>query len=77
MPDPIGFEQHDHATCIREGLTAVDASFSLPGGGVLPGVTASFGVTSMEPGLSMAGLVNRCDEALYRAKSAGRNRVSD
>ena len=25
MPDPIGFEQHDHANCIREGLTTVDA----------------------------------------------------
>lgn len=49
----------------------------LPGGGELPGVTASFGITEMEPGLSMAALINRCDEALYRAKGAGRNRVSE
>lgn len=38
-------------------------------------VTASFGVALALPGLPAAGALKRADEALYRAKEAGRNRV--
>ena len=38
-------------------------------------VTASFGVAAAEPTTTMSELVEAADEALYRAKRAGKNRV--
>jgi len=38
-------------------------------------VTASFGVTEYVPGESKDTLLKRVDDALYRAKALGRNRV--
>jgi diguanylate cyclase (GGDEF)-like protein len=38
-------------------------------------VTASFGVASSDSALTLAELVDEADEALYRAKRAGKNRV--
>jgi len=38
-------------------------------------VTSSFGVTTLVPGEDFDALVKRADEALYLAKSGGRNRV--
>ena len=38
-------------------------------------VTASFGVAELLPNASVKSSVGRCDEALYAAKAAGRNRV--
>lgn len=38
-------------------------------------ITASFGVAPYHPGDSLASWVKRADEALYKAKQAGRNRV--
>lgn len=39
-------------------------------------VTASLGVASLKPRESAEQLLHRADEALYRAKAAGRNRVA-
>jgi len=38
-------------------------------------VTASFGVTTLEPDDTVMSLFKRADNALYRAKDSGRNRV--
>jgi diguanylate cyclase (GGDEF)-like protein len=38
-------------------------------------VSASFGVTAVRPGDTLAEIIQRADEALYRAKTEGRNRV--
>ena len=38
-------------------------------------VTASFGVVTMEPGMTRADLLREVDRRLYAAKDAGRNRV--
>lgn len=38
-------------------------------------VTASFGVTTVRPGDTLSQVVQRADDALYQAKSGGRNRV--
>jgi len=50
-------------------------SHVLAGEHPLPHVTASFGVASLLPGQDDLGLIATADAALYRAKSAGRNRV--
>lgn len=39
-------------------------------------VTASIGVATMTPGLSLERLEDRADQAMYEAKRAGRNRVA-
>lgn len=41
----------------------------------LPAVTASFGVTKYEPGMSARELMQKADKFLYEAKTKGRNRV--
>jgi two-component system cell cycle response regulator len=38
-------------------------------------ITASFGVAQFEKGDTQESIYNKCDKALYRAKSNGRNRV--
>jgi two-component system cell cycle response regulator len=38
-------------------------------------LTASFGVTQVKEGDGPKDMIDRADKALYRAKSAGRNRV--
>lgn len=57
---------------LAEKLRARLESTPLPPVGV---VTASFGVAELHPGEGIEALLHRADEALYRAKSSGRNRV--
>jgi len=41
-----------------------------------PAVTVSIGVAAAAPGDTVERLIGRADDALYRAKAAGRNRVA-
>lgn len=62
------------ATALAERLRArLQAQQALPAGE--PPVTASFGLAAWRGGESAADLVRRADQALYRAKNNGRNRV--
>lgn len=67
----------DAASSFAERLRTVIAGLHISTdlGGAF-GVTASMGLaTSNAWGLELAGLLSRADQALYRAKAAGRNRV--
>ncbi|MDQ3260445.1 MAG: GGDEF domain-containing protein [Pseudomonadota bacterium] len=46
-------------------------------GKLLPTVSVSLGVAAMQPGQSLDSLLSAADSALYRAKTNGRNCVSD
>ncbi len=56
---------------LRQSLNSVNFSESSLG----LRVTASFGVATSRDGDSVQDIVKRCDQALYRAKSQGRDRV--
>ncbi|WP_457568709.1 diguanylate cyclase [Desulfurobacterium sp.] len=53
-----------------------DMVIEVPGGKKVK-VTVSLGVAQREPGESLEEVIKKADEALYRAKESGRNRVSD
>lgn len=57
---------------LRERIAALEVIYE----GYTLGVTASFGVSTMRPGDGWNDLLRRADRGLYRAKQAGRNRVS-
>lgn len=58
--------------CQRIRETVVFDDMRLP----LPHITGSFGIATLEPGLSDNDLVEAADAALYRAKEAGRDTIS-
>jgi diguanylate cyclase (GGDEF)-like protein len=58
---------------VREGL-AGRARVAAPGGVAL-GVTASFGLALLDPDVSVEDAIERADQALLLAKTAGRNRA--
>jgi diguanylate cyclase (GGDEF)-like protein len=71
----LPYAQSDSArTCIERLRTAVHAQPFRTSAGVLP-ITFSAGIAHFRTGESIAAMLNRADEALYRAKSAGRDRA--
>ena len=61
------------AASLAEKLRSIMASTHL---GPREPITASFGVAELTPDDTVETLLQRADEALYRAKQSGRNRVS-
>ena len=70
MPECVMDEASDVAERIRLQLQ----NMAFPSVGT---VTASFGVTELTIGETAESLLRRTDQAMYRAKSTGRNRVVD
>lgn len=67
-------EAAEHVDAIREGLAARKL-VSKSSGQSLGSITFSAGIAEYEPREGVGGMLRRADEALYRAKGAGRNRV--
>ncbi|MDQ0468161.1 sensor domain-containing diguanylate cyclase [Labrys wisconsinensis] len=63
------------AARVAEGLRAALAARPIDAGTAGIAVTASFGVAQFIAGEEFEDMLARCDEALYRAKRQGRNRV--
>jgi len=73
MPKATLEDTERRAEAIRAGLTSQRLK---PGGTALPAVTMSLGVAAFpEHGSTRDVLLHSADEALYRAKAAGRDRV--
>ncbi|MCD2342902.1 GGDEF domain-containing protein [Ideonella azotifigens] len=66
------------ARMVAERLRALvqARSLRLPGAATLLPVSISFGLCQAQPGEPLAQAIARADQALYRAKQAGRNRVA-
>ena len=58
---------------VRDGLAS--RSWVSAPGGVAVRVTASFGLASLDPEVSVEDAIERADQALLLAKAAGRNRA--
>ncbi len=65
----------DAATALADRIRQSVASISAAPLGADSSVTVSVGAALIAPDTPLAEIVRRADEALYRAKSAGRNRV--
>jgi len=63
------------ALALSERLRERVAALDIPTAKEPIRMTASFGVADWEKGLSVEDVISRADDALYRAKHAGRNRV--
>jgi diguanylate cyclase (GGDEF)-like protein len=59
---------------VAQKLRSEIARLKFDFGNVAAGVTASFGISELEPGSNLEGLLAQADAALYEAKDAGRNR---
>jgi diguanylate cyclase (GGDEF)-like protein/PAS domain S-box-containing protein len=66
----------DQARAVAERLRAAIAEpIQVPESGSVVSSSASIGVTLAHPGDNVDGLIARADQAMYEAKSSGRNRV--
>jgi diguanylate cyclase (GGDEF)-like protein len=68
----------DGARALAEALRKLLNRSPLTVNGLVLSISASFGVSSLGPGQdgSLDKLYSSADQALYRAKQAGRNRVA-
>jgi len=73
LPEMTLQQAADVAERLRESLERIGAFYSPLG--AQPGVTISLGLTQMMPKDSLNSLIARADQALYRAKDEGRNRL--
>ncbi len=67
-------QQANALACMLRLRKAIDSLPFDTSAGSLP-ITFSAGIAEFHPGETIAQVINRADEALYRAKSAGRDRV--
>jgi diguanylate cyclase (GGDEF)-like protein len=74
LPDTGLSKAIDVAERLREAISA--RVIKADDGRLLPGVTVSLGVASVEDGQDPDGLLAAADAALYRSKQQGRDRVS-
>ena len=65
----------EEATHLAERLCHNLAGSRVETGGAAVSVTGSFGVTRYRPGEHLDACLKRTDDALYAAKSQGRNRI--
>ncbi|MCA1908725.1 MAG: GGDEF domain-containing protein [Magnetospirillum sp.] len=72
LPETAAAQAHLVAERIRTMIA--DTPLTTPGGSELA-LTISLGVATLLPGESLADLMRRADQAMYQAKSAGRNVV--
>jgi diguanylate cyclase (GGDEF)-like protein len=72
LPNSVLHQAYLIAERFRKRL--VESPFDLSGHAVV--VTASFGIAELRETESRESWISRCDMQLYRAKAAGRNRVS-
>jgi diguanylate cyclase (GGDEF)-like protein len=63
------------AQAAAERMRARIRALTIEAGGQVLQVSASFGVSALQPGESVETCIKRADEALYRAKRDGRDRV--
>jgi diguanylate cyclase (GGDEF)-like protein len=73
LPDTRIDEAQQIAERLREAVTLLRVPFGE--GGRTIAVTISCGVSHCLPGMTLDGLFQAADRALYRAKAGGRNRV--
>jgi diguanylate cyclase (GGDEF)-like protein len=66
----------DDAIHVAERIRRAVSDLAIPAGEAGGTITVSIGVAAFLPGEDTSELVRRADEALYRAKSEGRNRVA-
>ncbi len=66
----------DELLAVAEKVRAVTAKSELNREGALLSVTISIGATMVRKGDNAASIVQRADEALYRSKHEGRDRVT-
>jgi diguanylate cyclase (GGDEF)-like protein len=66
----------EDASALAERLRATVADAAVPADHEWLHVTVSLGVSYLQPDDDLNSLLGRADAALYRAKAAGRNRVS-
>jgi diguanylate cyclase (GGDEF)-like protein len=66
---------HEVAWLVAERLRCAFAAAAATVDGVPIHATASIGLSILDPGQDMSALLDRADQALYRAKAGGRDRV--